>query len=59
MVISPNVNTVYPDDALFVGFGQEDVFGDAEEIAEELGLSEDEAEELSEYFEETPMGMVC
>ena len=42
---------IYPDDALFVGFGQEDVFEDAEEISEALSISVEEAQSLLDRWE--------
>lgn len=42
---------IYPDDALFIGFAQEDVFENAEEIAEALQITKEEAQTKLDHWE--------
>lgn len=46
-----SLDSIYPDDALFVGFGDENVFVDAEDIACDLQCDESLAESLLEIFD--------
>lgn len=43
---------IYPDDALFVLFGQEDIFEDADEVSEQLGVDIGRAAELLDHWED-------
>lgn len=45
-----NPDDIYPDDALFVAFGQEDIFEDEEELRAIFNLPEEEARQLLELL---------
>lgn len=45
--------SIYPDDALYCGFGNEDVFTDADEIAEATGWNLEKSEAFLEELERT------
>lgn len=49
-----NLESIYPDDALFCGFGNEDVFEDADEIVEATGWSLEKSEAFLKELEKTP-----
>jgi hypothetical protein len=46
-----DANKIYPDDALFCAFANEDVFEDAEDVAKDLGMSTESAQHLLSHWE--------